>query len=45
MTEQRLEKVKAQREYVEHLADRAEELIRVNGFGASAEAAMRRRHG
>jgi len=43
--EQRLEEVKAQREYVERLAERAEKHIRVNGFGASAAAAMRRRHG
>lgn len=44
VTEQRLEQVQAQREYVEQLAERAERHIRVNGFGASAAAAMKRRH-
>lgn len=43
VTEQELEDVRADREYVEHLANRAEKALRVNGFGASATAAMRRR--
>ncbi|MGV5046903.1 DUF7620 family protein [Rhodococcus pyridinivorans] len=43
--EKRLEEARGRREYVEHLAERAEAALRVNGFGASAAAAMRRRHG
>lgn len=45
VTEQRLEEARERRPYVEHLAERAEAALRVNGFGASAAAAMRRRHG
>lgn len=42
--ERRLEEALEQRAYVEHLAERAEQALRVNGFGASAAAAMKRRH-
>lgn len=42
--EKRLEAAREQRPYVEHLAERAEAALRVNGFGASAAAAMRRRN-
>lgn len=43
LTEQQLEDVLEQREYVDHLADRADKALRVNGFGAAATAAMKRR--
>ncbi|MGX6513241.1 DUF7620 family protein [Rhodococcus sp. SJ-2] len=43
MTEQQLEEVRADRAYVDHLAERADKALRVNGFGAAATAAMKRR--
>lgn len=43
LTEQQLEEARADREYVNQLAERAEKALRVNGFGAAATTAMKRR--
>lgn len=44
LSEQKLEEAKERREYVDALAARVDHTLRVNGFGAAASAAMRRRH-
>ncbi|WP_442977164.1 DUF7620 family protein [Rhodococcus sp. 2G] len=44
LTEKHLEEVRAQRQYVDHLANRAERALRINGFGEDAARAMKRRH-
>lgn len=44
VSEQRLREAKARREDVDVLAARVDHMLKVNGFGAAASAAMRRRH-
>lgn len=43
VSEQRLREAKARREDVDVLAARVDHMLKVNGFGAAASAAMRRR--
>lgn len=43
MTERELEEARAQSVHIERLSARADKALRINGFGASATAAMRRR--
>lgn len=44
VSEQMLEEAKERREYVDALGARVDQVLKVNGFGAAASAAMKRRH-
>jgi len=44
VSEQMLEEALERREYVDALGARVDQVLKVNGFGAAATAAMKRRH-
>lgn len=44
VAEQKLQEARERGEYVDALGARVDQVLKVNGFGAAASAAMRRRH-